>query len=154
MGRVPSGPPNFFGGNMDNSDLGAGSTLYLPVSVTGGLLSIGDGHAAQGHGEVCVSAIETSLKGEVQIFLHKRQHMKWPRAETATHYMTMGLNVDLDEAARAATSEMLDFLVATKGLSREDAYMLASASMDLIVTQVVDGTKGVHAMMPKAVFRK
>jgi acetamidase/formamidase len=154
MGRVPSGPPNFFGGNMDNSDLRPGTTLYLPVSVTGGLLSIGDGHAAQGHGEVCVSAIETSLKGEVQVILHKRKNLKWPRAETPTHYMTMGLNVDLDEAARAATSEMLDFLVATKGLSRDDAYMLASAAMDLIVTQVVDGTKGVHAMMPKAVFSK
>jgi len=154
MGRVQSGPPNFFGGNMDNSDLGAGATLYLPISVAGGMLSIGDGHAAQGHGEVCVSAVETSLKGEVQIILRKALHLKMPRAETATHYMTMGLNTDLDEAARIATSEMLDWLVAMKGLSRDDAYMLMSASMNLIVTQVVDGTKGVHAMMPKAVFRK
>jgi acetamidase/formamidase len=154
MGRVPSGPPNVFGGNLDNRDLGAGSTLFLPVHVSGGLLSIGDGHAAQGHGEVCLSAIETSLRGEVQILLHKGRRLRWPRAETATHYITMGLAADLDDAAKIATREMLDLLVETKKLSREDAYMLASAAMDLIVTQVVDGTKGIHAMMPKAIFQK
>ena len=154
MGRVPSGQPNVFVGNLDNRDLGAGSTLYLPVHVPGALLSIGDGHAVQGQGEVCLSAVETSLKGEVQVVLHKGQHLRWPRAETATHYITMGLHTDLDEAAKMATSEMLDFLVANKGLSREDAYMLASAAMDLIVTQVVDGTKGIHAMIPKGIFRK
>ena len=154
MGRVPSGPPNVFGGNLDNRDLGAGSTLYLPVHVPDALLSIGDGHAVQGEGEVCGGAVETSLKGEVQVFLHKGQHLRWPRAETPTHYITMGLNTDLDEAARTATSEMLDFIVETKGLSRDDAYLLASASMDLIVTQIVDGTKGIHAMLPKAIFKK
>ena len=154
MGRVPSGPPNIFGGNLDNRDLGAGSTLYLPVHVAGALLSIGDGHAAQGHGEVSLSAVETSLKGEIQVVLHKNRRLRWPRAETATHYITMGLDQDLDQAAKIATSEMLDLLVEAKGLSREDAYLLASAAMDLIVTQVVDGTKGVHAMMPKAIFRK
>jgi acetamidase/formamidase len=153
MGRVPSRAPNFFGGNMDNSDLGAGSTLYLPVFNTGGLLSIGDGHAAQGGGEVCGSAVETSLKGEIQVVLHKRKKLKWPRAETPTHYMTMGLNEDLDEAAKAATSEMLDFLVETKGLTREDAYFLSSAAMDLSVTQVVDATKGVHALISKSIFK-
>ncbi len=154
MGRVPSGPPNVFGGNLDNRDLGAGSTLYLPVFVPGARLSIGDGHAVQGYGEVALSAVETSLKGEVQVLLHKGRTLRWPRAETATHYITMGLDADLDEAARIATREMLDFLVATKGLSREDAYLLASAAMDLVVTQAVDGTKGIHAMMPKAIFRK
>jgi acetamidase/formamidase len=153
MGRVPSGAPNVFGGNLDNRDLGSGSTLYLPVHVPGALLSVGDGHAMQGHGEVSLSAVETSLKGEIQVVLHKGRRLRWPRAETATHYVTMGLNTDLDEAARIATSEMLDFLVETKGLSREDAYLLASAAMDLIVTQVVDGTKGIHAMLPKAVFQ-
>jgi acetamidase/formamidase len=86
--------------------------------------------------------------------LHKNHRLRWPRAETATHYITMGLDPDLDQAAKIATSEMLDLLVETKGLSREDAYLLASAAMDLIVTQVVDGTKGVHAMMPKAIFQK
>ena len=154
MGRVPSGPPNVFGGNLDNRDLGAGSTLYLPVHVPGALLSIGDGHAVQGYGEVCLSAVETSLKGEIQVLLHKGRTLRWPRAETATHYITMGLHADLDEAAKIATREMLDFLVESKGLSRENAYMLASAAMDLIVTQVVDGTKGIHAMMPKGIFQK
>ena len=155
MGRVPSGPPGvLFGGNLDNSDLGAGSTLYLPVQVPGALLSIGDGHAVQGQGEVSLSAVETSLKGEVQVILHKGQHLRGPRAETATHYMTIGLHADLDEAAKMATREMLDWIVQMKGLSRDDAYLLASAAMDLRVTQVVDGTKGVHAMLPKAIFRK
>lgn len=152
-GRVSSGPPDVFGGNMDNSDLGAGSTVFLPVQARAGLLSIGDGHAAQGHGEVCVSAVETSLRGEVQVILHKNQRLRWPRAETPTHYMTMGLHADLDEAARLATSDMVAFLVEVKGLSRDDAYMLASASMDLVVTQVVDGTKGVHALIPKSIFK-
>ena len=154
MGKVASGAPNVFGGNLDNRDLGAGSTLYLPVHAPGGLVSIGDGHAAQGEGEVCVSAVEASLKGEVQIILHKHKQLRWPRGETPTHYMTMGLNTDLDEAARIATSEMLDFIVESKGLARDDAYLLASASMDLIVTQAVDGTKGVHALLPKAIFKK
>src|SRR5262245_4201475 len=154
MGRVPSGPPNIFGGNMDNRDLVGGTTLYLPVFVPGGLLSIGDGHAAQGYGEVCLSAIETSLKGEIQVVLHKNKPLKQPRAETPTHFMTMGLNADLDEATKIATREMLNWIVEMKGLSRDDAYMLASAAMDLVVTQVVDGTKGIHAFMPKAIFRK
>src|SRR5882672_224350 len=154
MGRVSSGPPNVFGGNLDNPDLGTGSTLYLPVHVPGALLSIGDGHAVQGHGEVCLSAVETSLKGEIQVILHKKHRLRWPRAETATHYITMGLDADLDEAAKIATREMLDFLVERKGLSRENAYMLASSAMDLVVTQAVDGTKGIHAMMPKGIFRK
>ena len=154
MGRVSSGPPNVFGGNLDNRDLGAGSTLYLPVHVSGALLSIGHGHAMQGHGEVSLSAVETSLKGEIQVVLHKGRRLRWPRAETPTHYITMGLDPDLDEAARIATHEMLDFLVETKKLSREDAYLLASAAMDLIVTQVVDVTKGIHAMIPKAIFQR
>jgi acetamidase/formamidase len=154
LGRVSSGPPNVFGGNMDNRDLGAGTALFLPVHAPGALLSIGDGHAAQGHGEVCLSAIEASLKGEIQVVLHKGQRLRWPRADTPSHYMTMGLHSDLNEAAKIATTEMLDFLVQTKGLSREEAYMLASAAMDLIVTQVVDGTKGIHALIPKAIFNK
>ena len=154
MGRVSSGPPNIFGGNLDNRDLGAGSTVYLPVHVPGALLSIGDGHAAQGYGEVCLSAVEASLKGEIQVVLHKGGDIRWPRAETATHFIAMGLHADLDEAAKIATREMIDFLVKTKGLTRDTAYMLASSAMDLVVTQVVDGTKGIHAMMPKSIFRK
>lgn len=151
-GRVPSGPPDVFGGNMDNHDLGAGSTLYLPVQTSGALLSIGDGHAAQGHGEVSLSAVETSLKGEIQVILHKNLRIKSPRAETPTHYMSIGLDADLDEAARMATREMVAFLVETRHLSRDDAYLLCSAAMDLTVTQVVDGTKGVHGLLPKSIF--
>ena len=154
MGRVSSGPPNIFGGNMDNRDLVGGTTLYLPAFVPGGLLSIGDGHAAQGYGEVCLSAIETSLKGEIQVIVHKNQPLKQPRAETPTHFMTMGLHQDLDEAARIATREMLDWIVEIKKMNRDDVYLLSSAVMDLVVTQIVDGTKGVHALMPKAIFKK
>ena len=154
MGRVGSGPPNVFGGNMDNRDLGVGSTLYLPVFNEGALLSIGDGHGAQGYGEVSGSAVETSLKGEIQVVLHKNESLRLPRAETPTHYMTMGLDRDLDQAALIATTEMIDFLVATQGLDRETAIALSSVAMDLVVTQIVDGTKGVHALIPKAIFER
>ena len=154
MGRILPGPPNVNGGNMDNHDLQPGTSLFLPVHVPGALLSVSDGHAAQGNGEVGMSAVETSLKGEIQVVLHKGMHTGWPRAETATHYMTMGFHEDLNQAAKIAIREMVNFIAATKGLSRDDAYMLCSAAMDLNVTQVVDGTKGVHAMMPKSIFTK
>jgi len=154
MGRVPSGPPNVFGGNMDNHDLQPGTSLFLPVHVPGALISIGDGHAVQGDGEVGMSAVETSLKGEIQVVLHKGMRITWPRAETPTHYMTMGLHEDLNQAAKIATREMLNFVVETKGVPRDDALMLLSAAMDLRVTQIVDGTKGVHAMLPKAIFHR
>ena len=154
MGRVSSGPPNIFGGNMDNRDLVAGTTLYLPVSMLpGALLSVGDGHAAEGEGEVCLSAIESSLKGDIQVVLRKGKSLKLPRAETPTHYMTMGFDPDLNVATKIATREMLDWMVEMKGLKRDDAYFIASAAMDLIVTQAVDGTKGIHAMLPKSIFK-
>jgi acetamidase/formamidase len=151
-GRVPSGPPDIFGGNLDNRDLGAGSSLFLPVQTKGGLVSIGDGHAVQGDGEVGLSAVEGSLKGEVQIILHKGMKLHGPRAETPTHYMAIGLSPDLNIAAHNATSDMVNFLATEKGLSRDDAYMLCSAAMDLIISEAVDGTKGVHAVIPKAIF--
>ena len=153
MGRVPSGPPNVFGGNMDNHDLQPGTSLYLPVHARGALISIGDGHAVQGAGEVGMSAVETSLKGEIQIVLHKGMRITWPRAETPTHYMTMGFSEDLDQAAKIATREMINFIVETKHLPRDDVLMLMSAAMDLQVTQIVDVTKGIHAMVPKAIFQ-
>ncbi|MBZ5659064.1 MAG: acetamidase/formamidase family protein [Acidobacteriia bacterium] len=154
MGRIVAGPPNVNGGNMDNHDLGAGSTLYLPVHVPGAMLSLSDGHALQGDGEVCLSAVETSLKGEIQVIVHKGKRIGWPRAETPTHYMTMGFDEDLNQAAKIATREMLNFIVEEKGLSREDAYMLLSATMDLVVTQAVDDVKGIHALVPKSIFQK
>jgi len=153
MGRVPSGPPNVFGGNLDNHDLQPGTSLFLPVHTKGALISIGDGHAVQGAGEVGMSAVETSLKGTIQVIVRKGKKVLWPRAETPTHYITMGLNEDLDQAAKIATREMLNFVVETKKIPRDDALMLLSAAMDLQITQIVDGAKGVHAMLPKAIFR-
>jgi acetamidase/formamidase len=152
--RVSSGPPGHHTGNLDNKELVAGSTLYIPVHVPGALLSFGDAHAMQGDGEVTLTALETSVRGTVQIVLRKGMRLNWPRAETPTHYIAMGLNPDLDEASQIATREMIDFLVAEKGLSRDDAYILASIGMDLHVTQLVDGTKGIHAMVPKSIFTK
>jgi acetamidase/formamidase len=151
-GRISSTPPGYWAGNLDNKEMRPGTTLYLPVHTMGGLLSIGDGHALQGDGEVSGTAIETSLTGAVRVVLRKDMSLEWPRAETADHYMTMGLDPDLDEAARRATRDMVNFLVSEKGLSRHDAYILCSVSMDLRVTQLVDGTKGIHAMMPKSIF--
>jgi acetamidase/formamidase len=154
VGRVTDQRPGAWGANMDNRDLVAGTTLYLPVFVRGALLSIGDGHGAQGEGEVGGSAVETSLKGEIQVVLHKGKTIKLPRAETPTEYMTMGFHEDLDEAVKIATREMLDWIVEMKGLPRDEAYLLASVAMDLRVTQVVDGAKGIHAVIPKSIFRR
>ena len=152
-GRLSSRQPGWHAGNLDNKDLVAGSTLYVPVHVPGALLSIGDGHAMQGHGEVSGTALETSLTGQIEVRLHKGQRLKWPRAETPTHYISMGLHEDLDEANKLAVREMVEFLVATKKLSRDDAYMLCSLAADLHVTQSVDGVKGVHATLAKSLFR-
>jgi acetamidase/formamidase len=126
--------------------------LYLPVHVSGALLSIGDGHGMQGDGEVTGTALETSLRGTIEIRVRKGQRLRWPRAETPTHYMAMGLDPDLDEATRLATREMVDYLVAEKRLSLDDAYILCSLAADLRVTQAVDGTKGIHALVPKSIF--
>jgi acetamidase/formamidase len=153
VGRISSRPPGWHGGNLDNKDLVAGSILYLPVHVTGALLSVGDGHAMQGHGEVTGTALETSLRGTFDLRVRKGERLKWPRAETPTHYISMGLDEDLDQATRLATREMVDFLVAEKHLSRDEAYMLCSLAGDLHVTQAVDATKGVHMTIAKAMFR-
>jgi acetamidase/formamidase len=154
VGRISSGPPGPHVGNLDNKELVAGSTLYLPVHVTGALLSLGDGHAMQGDGEVTGTALETSLRGTVQVTLRKGRRLTWPRAETPTHFIAMGLHTDLDEAAKLATREMIDFLVAEKNMSRDQAYVLCSVAADLHVTQVVDVTKGVHVMLAKSIFTR
>src|SRR4051794_37267647 len=154
VGRASSNPPSSHGGNLDNRELTAGSILYLPVHIPGALLSVGDAHAVQGDGEVSCCALETALFGTMQLVVRKGQRLLWPRAETPTHYVTMGFNADLDQAAQVATREMVEFLVAEKKLSRDDAFMLCSVAMDLRVTQVVNGTKGVHAMLSKSVFRR
>ena len=154
VGRVSSGPPGSHTGNLDNKELVAGSTLYLPVHVPGALLSMGDAHAMQGDGEVSLTALETSVRGTVQVMVRKGMRLNWPRAETPTHYITMGLHTDLDEAAKLATREAIDFLVTQKGMTRDEAYILTSIAVDLRVTQLVDGTKGVHAMIAKSIFTK
>jgi len=154
VGRISSRPPGWYGGNLDNKDLVAGSTLFLPVHVPGALLSIGDGHAMQGDGEVTGTALETSLRGTFELRVRKGQRLRWPRAETPTHYIAMGLHEDLDEAAKLATRELVDFLVAEKHLSRDDAYLLCSLKADLHVTQAVDATKGVHATIAKSIFTR
>jgi acetamidase/formamidase len=151
-GRLNSAPPSYNAGNMDNKWLVAGTKVYIPVQVPGALFSVGDGHAAQGDGEVCITAIETNLTGVFRFTVRKDMKLRWPRAETPTHFITMGLHESLDEAARRATREMIDYLVTARGLSRDDAYMLTSAAVDLHVTQVVDGVKGVHATLPKSIF--
>jgi acetamidase/formamidase len=151
-GRISSAPPWVHAGNLDNKELVAGSTLFIPIHARGALLLVGDGHAAQGNGEVTITALETSLIGTLQIILRKDMKLRWPRAETETHYISMGIHEDLNEATKMALREMIDFLVTEKHLTRDDAYMLSSAAADLNITQLVDGNKGVHAMIPKAIF--
>jgi acetamidase/formamidase len=152
LGRLSSVPPGAHGGNIDLKELTVGSVLYLPVHVPGALFMVGDGHAAQGNGEVDLTAIETSLTGTFRFELLKGRTLAWPRAETASHWITLGLHENLDEAMRIAIRETVGFLAEEKGLSREDAYALASIAVDFEVTQVVDGVKGIHAMIPKAIF--
>jgi acetamidase/formamidase len=153
LGRISSGPPGAFGGNIDLKDLTVGSTLYLPVHVPEALFMVGDGHAAQGDGEVDLTAIETSLTGTFRFELLKSKPLAWPRAETPTHWITLGLHETLDEAMKLAIRECIAFLSEEKGLTRADAYALASIAVDFEVTQVVDGVKGIHAMIPKGIFR-
>jgi acetamidase/formamidase len=152
VGKWNSAPPWIMAGNLDNKDLVAGTTLYIPVHAPGALFEVGDGHAGQGDGEVDITALETSLIGTFQFIVRKDMHLKWPRAETPTHYITMGLNDDLNACTTLAVREMIDFLATEKHLSRDDAYMLASVAADLHITELVDGNKGVHMMIPKAIF--
>ncbi len=154
VGRIDSAPPWIHGGNLDNKELVAGTTLYLPVHVKGALFQVGDGHAGQGNGEVDITALETSLIGTFQLVVRKDMHLRWPRAETPSHYVTMGLHEDLVEATKMAIREMIDYLTSERHLTRDDAYMLASVAADLSITELVDGNKGVHMMIPKAIFVK
>lgn len=153
-GRWNSAPPWIHGGNLDNKDLVAGSSLFLPVFVKGALFEIGDGHAAQGDGEVDITAIETSLKGTLQFIVHKGKSLEWPRAETFTHFITMGCDRDLYTATRIAVREMVKFLMDEKKMTKTDAYMLSSVAADVHITQLVDGNVGVHVMIPRAIFTR
>jgi acetamidase/formamidase len=150
--KLNSAPPWIHAGNMDNKELVEGTTLYIPVHQKGALFEVGDGHAGMGNGEVDVTAMETSLTGTFQFVVHKGVSLRWPRAETPQYYITMGFNEDLTKATELAIREMLDFLMTEKHLGRDDAYMLTSVAVDLDITQLVDGKKGVHALCPKAIF--
>lgn len=152
-GRINSAPPGDHAGNIDNKDLVEGTKLYIPVHAPGALFEVGDGHAGQGNGEVDITAMETSLLGTFQFVVRKDMHLKWPRAETPTHWIVMGLDPDLNVAMINAVREGIDFLVTEKHLSREDAYALCSVAVDFNVTQAVDGTKGVHGLIPKSIFK-
>jgi acetamidase/formamidase len=146
-GRISSVEPREFGGNIDCKEFVPGTSLFLPVFVPGAKFSAGDGHAVQGDGEVCLTALETCLRGTFELVLHKGMTLAMPRAITPTHYIALGLNEDLDDAAKQALREMIAWLVAMKGWTRSEAYVFCSLACDLHVTQLVDGIKGIHAMV-------
>ncbi|MGI9480279.1 MAG: acetamidase/formamidase family protein [Hyphomicrobiaceae bacterium] len=151
-GMVSTLPPRRNGGNLDNKELVAGTTLYLPVFVDGANFSAGDGHGAQGDGEVCVTAIETGLIGTFELHVRKDMALDWPLAETPTHMITMAFDPDLDDCVVIALRQMIDLIVTRTGLTRAEAYTLCSLAADLRVTQVVNGNKGIHVMLEKALL--
>jgi acetamidase/formamidase len=152
FGRYDSAPPTINGGNMDDKALVAGTTLYLPVHARGALFQAGDGHAAQGNGEVDITALETSLVGTFRFVLHKGANLPYPRAETPDAWIAMGFDDDLSNATRKALRNMIDFLLSEKGMTRDDAYMLISVAGDVEITELVDRNKGVHVVLPKRLF--
>jgi acetamidase/formamidase len=153
-GAVASPPPRRNGGNLDNKELVAGTTLYLPIHVDGALFSAGDGHGVQGDGEVCITAIETGLIGTFELHVRSDMTLEWPMAETPSHVMTMAFDPDLDDAVVIALRDMIKLICARTGISREDAYTLCSLAADLRVTQVVNGSKGIHVMLEKAHLKR
>jgi acetamidase/formamidase len=148
-GAISSIEPREHGGNIDLTELVAGARLYLPVFADGALFSVGDGHAVQGDGEVCLTALETSLKGRFRLSLHRGWSLRRPLAVTPSHVITMGMDPDLDDAAKIALREMIDLLGRANGWSSADAYSFCSVACDLRVTQIVDGNKGIHAMVAR-----
>jgi len=149
-----SSPPGKFGGNLDCRELVAGNTLYLPVFAPGGRFFTGDAHAAQGDGEITGTAIETANTVTLKFILHKGKTLKMPRAETPTHYIAYGLDADLENAMQQAVDETVDYIDDIAGWKgSEQALPLASIGVDFHVTQIVDQTKGIHAMIPKKVFK-
>ena len=154
LGRVSSNPPGKHAGNMDNRELVAGSTLYIPVFVPGALFEIGDGHAAQGDGEVDQTAIETSLRGRLQLTVRKDMKLVWPRAETSTDYISMASDENLTTATTLAIQEMVDFLAASRKLTKHQAYQVVSIAGNVAITQLVDKpVVGVHVKVPKSIFK-
>lgn len=152
-GVTNSVPPGPHGGNVDLSEMGEGSIMFLPVWKPGALIFTGDSHAVQGDGEICLTALETGMKElRIQVVLHKQKNFAWPVAETETHWIPMAMDKDLNLAMATAARNAIDFLAARANLTRLDAYALCSIAVSFRVTQVVDITRGVHAMIPKALF--
>jgi acetamidase/formamidase len=151
-GTISTLPPRRNGGNLDNKELTAGATLYLPIFTAGALFSVGDGHGAQGDGEVCVNAVETGLTGTFRLTVRDDIELQWPMAETATHMMTMAFDPDLDDCVVIALRQMIELLCVRARLDRYQAYMLCSLAADLRVTQVVNGNKGIHVLLDKRYF--
>lgn len=148
-GLHATAPPRLTGGNIDCKELVQGTSLFLPVAVDGGLFSVGDGHAAQGDGEVSVTALECPMDlVDLTFYLHADMHVNAPRAKTHNGWITFGFHEDLDEAAFLALAGMLDLMQELHGLERSHALALASACVDLRITQIVNGSKGVHAILP------
>ncbi|HKB92165.1 MAG TPA: acetamidase/formamidase family protein [Opitutaceae bacterium] len=154
-GKLSSSPPYpDIGGNMDNKHLGKGATVYFPVQVNGALFQTGDPHAVQGNGEVGQSALESCNTVTMQFFLRKDVHITRVEAETPTHYIIMGMDKDLNVAMHESIANTVEFLRERKGLDFFDALALCSLAVDYEVTEVVDGTKGIHGMVPKGLFKK
>jgi acetamidase/formamidase len=156
-GMINTKEPRAIGGNLDNKELTEGSTLFLPVFNEGALFSAGDGHGVQGDGEVCINALEICLTGHFRLSLVKGGGardpvLKFPRAETKTHFITMGMNEDLDLAMKQALREMIGFICSRTNLSDADAYQFCSLAVDFHVTQTVNGEKGVHGMLRKGLL--
>lgn len=151
-GRITSIIPRAHGGNIDNKELGAGATLYLPVHVAGALFSCGDGHGVQGDGEVCLTALETALRGTFQLTVRKDMTLSVPRAETPDALITMGFDPSLDRAMEIALRQMIVWLGERHGLAAPDAYTLCSLAADFRVTQTVNQSKGVHGVLAKSVL--
>jgi acetamidase/formamidase len=148
-----TGPPRRSGGNIDCSELVAGATLYLPIPVDGALFSAGDGHARQGDGEVSGTAIECASEATLTLTLVDEPALEWPIARTPDAWLAFGFDEDLDEAARIATDGIVALVATEHGVSRDDALALASVVADLRVTQVVNGVKGVHAVLADGAIR-
>ncbi|MBH69034.1 MAG: amidase [Rhodospirillaceae bacterium] len=148
-GMISSIAPRAHGGNMDNKELVAGTTLFLPIFIEGAHFSVGDGHGCQGDGEVCVTAIETALEGEFCLTLRNDLSIDLPQAESPSHYISMAFDEDLDDAAKEALRQMIRLITQKTNLSKTQAYSLCSLAADLRVTQMVNGNKGVHVMLPK-----
>lgn len=153
--EISSREPRCHGGNLDNRRLGAGTTLWFPVWAEGAMFTCGDGHGVQGDGEVCVTALEMALTGTFTFTLHKSGSMPerdLPRAQTDTHLIAMGFDPSLDEALRVAVREMIAMITERSAMTPVQAYQLCSLAADFAVTQSVNGEKGVHGMLPRALL--